>query len=153
MGALGISLVYQALWPRVEHHTTRGPTMAGHLQSDGTRLLLVEDDRMLGVIVEELLEMRNYRVSRCVTVGAALAAIEYELPDLAVLDINVRGEVVFPVADMLAEAGVPFVFVTAAHADTLPAQHGSRPLIRKPFQLDELAAQLQALVGARDGLV
>jgi len=110
------------------------------------RLMLVEDDPLLGQMVEELLESQDYRVDRAVTVEGAMTAMRLAHFDLAVLDINLQDEPVFPVADRLAESGIPFIFVSGAHAHTLPRRHAGRPLLRKPFSLQELVVRLETLV-------
>ncbi len=122
--------------------------MNDHARLANMRLLLVEDDLLLGEIVGELLEAQNYDVTRCITVRAALASIHEEPPQLAVLDINIQDEAVFPVADALADAGIPFLFASAAHGFSIPDRHSQRDLIQKPFLLGDLLLQLKRLGAA-----
>jgi DNA-binding NtrC family response regulator len=63
--------------------------------------------------------------------------------DLAVLDVNLGGEEVFPVAAALAERGVPFVFSTGYGNAGLPAAWRDRPTLQKPFTHDQVRAVLQ----------
>ena len=65
--------------------------------------------------------------------------------DLAVLDINLRGEPVFPVADALAASGVPFVFATGYEEATVPERFRHVPRWEKPFNPDALARALPQL--------
>jgi CheY-like chemotaxis protein len=78
------------------------------------------------------------------SVEAALTTLGRSPVDAALLDINLQGELVFPVANALAERGVPFVFVTAYGASDIPEKHRDRPMVRKPY----FAAALQAALAS-----
>jgi CheY-like chemotaxis protein len=67
------------------------------------------------------------------TTVEALALLQHELPDLTILDINVGGEMVFPVADHLAQAGVPFIILSGHSRQIVPARHKHRPFLQKPY--------------------
>ena len=56
----------------------------------------------------------------------------------AILDVNVDGEEIFPVADILAKRGLPFVFVTGYGERSLPEPYRDRPALQKPFQVEQL---------------
>jgi CheY-like chemotaxis protein len=64
---------------------------------------------------------------------ALMLADRKERPDCAVLDLNLNGEMVFPLADALAERGVPFVFLTGYREDFIPARYANVPRYEKPF--------------------
>jgi CheY-like chemotaxis protein len=68
--------------------------------------------------------------------------------DLAVLDINLRDEMVYPVADALTERGVPFLFATAYQESDLPLRHRGRPFLEKPYEPPALLLGLAKLVRA-----
>lgn len=82
-------------------------------------------------------------------VASALQAVSTEPRlDGAVLDINLAGEVVSPVADRLSERGVPFIFLTGYGWHMLPERFHSRPLVTKPCRQDLLLATLAQAIGA-----
>ena len=62
--------------------------------------------------------------------------------DVAIIDVNLNGEQVWPVADRLAAQGVPYVLATGGHIDPPPAQHASVPVLSKPFTLDAIEPAL-----------
>jgi chemotaxis family two-component system sensor kinase Cph1 len=113
----------------------------------GRRILLVEDELMISMLLETILEDEN-----CTTVGpfgdlsSALTAAHHEIVDAAVLDINLAGEMVFPVADVLAERGVPFLLLSGYGAMGLPQDRRHWPICNKPFNSGELVSVLCRLV-------
>ena len=66
----------------------------------------------------------------------------------AILDVNLDGKEIFPVADILSERGLPFVFVTGYGERSLPERFRDRPALQKPFQAEQLSAALGSLVAA-----
>jgi hypothetical protein len=66
--------------------------------------------------------------------------------DLAILDVNLDGHDVYPVADLIAGRGVPFMFVTGYGGRGLPDSYRGRPTLQKPFQMDELKKMLGQLL-------
>jgi DNA-binding response OmpR family regulator len=91
-----------------------------HLQLTNKRVLVVEDEILVALLVEDMLADAG-----CVVVGPfsrvpqALAAAKTEPIDIALLDVNVAGEMVFPVAHALEERGIPFLFVTGYYPESL----------------------------------
>jgi DNA-binding response OmpR family regulator len=115
------------------------------------RVLLVEDEALVAMLAEdELLEAGARVVGPAATVAEALRLIEMARADgglsAAVLDINLGGEMVSPVADRLAALGVPFVFATGygQGCDTADG-HAGAPVVRKPFDPTELVTALEVL--------
>lgn len=113
----------------------------------GLRILVVEDEALIAMLIEDMLASLG-----CVVVGpigrlapAVSAARQHEL-DCAVLDINLKGEFVLPVADVLERRGIPFLFVTGYGAVGDDRRFAERPLVRKPFKRDEIAQALTQLV-------
>ena len=86
-------------------------------------------------------------VGPCLTVEQCLRACRAESIDAAVLDVDLAGRDVFPVADILRERHVPIVFHTA-HADRLEiaARFGQVPIFRKPADVDELLAGVARII-------
>lgn len=84
----------------------------GHLM--GRSVLLVEDEMMIAWDMEQTLTAAGLRVlGPAASVESALKLIRFERPDAAILDLNLRGELVTPVARRLRQMGVPFVLSTA----------------------------------------
>jgi CheY-like chemotaxis protein len=110
-------------------------------------VLIVEDDVMLGMAIGMSVQEAGYTVAAVApSVEAALAALGRETIDAALLDINLQGELVFPVANALAERGVPFVFVTAQSPEMIPETHRGRPIVPKPYFDGALCAALASVL-------
>ncbi|HZF35791.1 MAG TPA: response regulator [Candidatus Angelobacter sp.] len=97
--------------------------------------MVVEDEALIGLELESLLRDEGATVIGPIgSVRAALASFNGgRALDGALLDINLGEEKVFPVADALAEAHVPFVFLTGHSNEMVPSRHRGRPVIRKPY--------------------
>lgn len=105
----------------------------------GRRILIVEDEFLIADEMAEAFERQGARIlGPAATVKDALTLIE-EPDDLdaAVLDINLRGEMVFPVAEALGEKGIPYVFATGYDSSVLPELY--RKIIRCEKPVDPLA--------------
>ena len=113
----------------------------------GRRVLVVEDELLIAMLIEDALADQD-----CVIVGPyahlqdALAAAATETVDLAVLDVNLAGEKVYPLAEFLAERGIPFVLLSGYGRDAVPANHPEWQACSKPFQPDELVDMLSRQV-------
>lgn len=111
------------------------------------RILVVEDEMMVAVWIEDILETLG-----CVIVGpvskleAAIQIVKEEQFDAAILDITIRGGQVFPVAEVLIERQIPFIFASGYGDWALPENFRGRPRLAKPFTFDELAGTLHALL-------
>jgi DNA-binding response OmpR family regulator len=98
-------------------------------------ILVVEDEPLLAMDVERLLGDVGYRViGPATTPSHALRIIEADRPDLAVVDLNLGREMIFPLLDVLADRAIPFVFVTGHSIEMVPAQHRHRPFLQKPYE-------------------
>ena len=112
----------------------------------GRRILVVEDEALVAMLVEDaLLDAGALVIGPAATVAEALALLKHETPDAAVLDLNLAGETSTPVADALALLGIPFVVATGYGADGLPQGHGAVPVLAKPYDPDDLTAALVRL--------
>lgn len=109
----------------------------------GKRVLVVEDEFLIAMLIEEMLDDAG-----CVVVGPfarvadALTAARTETVDVALLDVNVAGEPVFPVAYQLEERGVPFLFVTGYGQIVLPKERPDWEAQPKPFRAAQLTSHL-----------
>ena len=152
-GALSLTLVVPAtnnelvlVRQSVEHDNVVKLQVAA-----GRRILLVEDEALTGMFMHDLLESFGYDVAGpFMSVEDALAAAESESICVALLDINLRGKCVDPVADVLVRRSVPFMLVTGYASDHIEERFAQVPVLRKPIAPDALRAALINLVEGRD---
>lgn len=122
-------------------------------QLSGRRVLVVEDEMMVSWMLEDMLaELGCEVVGPAAWVGQALAIVDAETIDLAVLDVNLNGQKSFPVADALVARGVPFVFSTGYNNDGIPDTYKDFPMMQKPYDQGNLSTILESLVTARKNL-
>jgi len=106
----------------------------------GRRVLLVEDEMLVVWLIEDMLaDLGCAVVGPAASVNQALAMIDAEAIDVAVLDVNLNGQMSSPIADALATRGVPFVFSTGYDKDTLLDSYRIFPVLQKPFHRSELS--------------
>ena len=110
---------------------------------EGLRVLVVEDEFLIAMLLQDTLESAGCIVSGPIPrLAEALDAAEGGIYDAAVLDVNLAGERIDPVAHMLARRDIPFVFVSGYGTSALPAEYAHRPSLRKPFKMAELLGAL-----------
>jgi len=112
---------------------------------EGCKILVVEDEYVLAMELHSSLESAGATVIGPVgSIDDALSVLEHanEL-DAAVLDVNLRGQKVFAVADALEERGVPFIFTTGYGRSAFPERYANVPRCEKPFEAQALAHALQ----------
>ena len=113
----------------------------------GKRILVVEDEALIAVMVEDMLaELGSVVVGPAATIPAALALVKSEVIDAAVLDVNVRGERIDPVAEALFARGVPVLFATGYGEVRLAKAHKAA-VIDKPYTQEKLARGLARSMG------
>lgn len=110
------------------------------------RILLVEDDLHLAGFVEEALIDIGLEVTHAYSVLDALGQLETVTFDLAVLDVELRDGVVFPVADKLAAANTPYLFASAVYDQLVPVRHQHARFVAKPFHVEELQSAVRELL-------
>lgn len=109
----------------------------------GRRVLIVEDELMIRMLLEDMLgDFGCVIAGEAGTIDMALALVRDTAFDVAVLDVNVEGAVITPVAAELAARGVPFVFATGYGARGLPDGYTDRPVVQKPFETTALEKAL-----------
>jgi CheY-like chemotaxis protein len=114
----------------------------------GRRVLIVEDEYLIASeLALELEKLGAEVIGPASSVREALRLVENEALDGAVLDINLRGERAYPIADALAARAVPFVFATGYDATSLPAAYEDLPRCEKPVNACTLAGMLARQVG------
>jgi DNA-binding response OmpR family regulator len=117
--------------------------MAGGSDLGGKRVLLVEDEMLVSLLIEDALTD-----SKCVIVGpydrvpAALEAARTLALDAAILDVNLAGTKVYPVAEMLSARSIPFLLLSGYGRGATPIEHPTWPVCDKPFKIEQLLAML-----------
>lgn len=107
------------------------------------RVLVVEDESLVAMFLEDVLEdLGHQMVGPYSRVDAALTAAQAEDFDVAILDVNVNGQAIFPVAETIAARGIPFIFSTGYGQKSLPEEYRSRPTLDKPFLPGDVEAVL-----------
>jgi DNA-binding response OmpR family regulator len=111
------------------------------------RILAVEDEFLLSVVLAENLRGAGYEViGPFDTLAEAMKAARRERFDLAVLDINIRGTMVYPLADQILERGIPFLFLTGYVGADLPERLADFPRLPKPYEARLLLREVQRLI-------
>ena len=115
---------------------------------DGREVMLVEDSLIIALDAEDVLgRLGAERVTTASTVEAALDVLETAPPALAMLDINLGDRDSFPIADRLKSMGVPFLFASGyGEQAQLPGNHAGRPVVQKPYTLENVARALDKLL-------
>ena len=112
-------------------------------------VLVVEDEYLIRMLLEDMLVDLGYGVVAAVgTIAEARELATSGEFNAAILDVNLDGQEIFPVADILAERSLPFVFVTGYGERSLPDRYRNRPALQKPFQAEQLSATLAGLMTA-----
>jgi DNA-binding response OmpR family regulator len=111
------------------------------------RILIVEDEMMIAIMLEDMLDELG-----CAVAGIAgkpeeaMAFIESQPIEAAILDVNLNGAHSFAVAEALDERGVPFMFSTGYGAIVLEERYRTRPVLQKPFRQEELEAAVNVML-------
>ncbi len=117
----------------------------------GRRVLVVEDEMIVAWLLEDMLaDLGCTVVGPAASVNQALAMIDAEAIDVAVLDVNLNGQMSYPIADVLAARGVPFVFSTGYDKDRLLDGYRTFPALQKPFHRSELGDTLAKLLTPKE---
>ena len=116
-----------------------------------TRILMVEDEMCLAMMLEDVLSDAGYQVVRAARLKDAMKIARDEHIDAAILDVNLHGETVYPLATQLHESGVPFMFTSAYGRPGIPAEFDRYPVMPKPYPIHELIPAVEGLLGTGDG--
>jgi len=105
----------------------------------GKNVLVVEDEIMIRLLLEDMLGDLGYNIAAAVgRVDDAVKVARTGEFDVAILDVNLNGQTVSPVAEILEARGLPFVFATGYGERGLPERFSNRPTLQKPFQQENL---------------
>jgi DNA-binding response OmpR family regulator len=114
---------------------------------DGVRVLVVEDEYLVAALIEEVLQSAGCIVSGPISrLAEAMNAAGREACEIAVLDVNLAGERVFPVAEILSQRDIPFLFLTGYTTGVVPREYADRPRVCKPFRMADLLGALSSLL-------
>ena len=101
------------------------------------------------MMLEDFLESMGHKViGTAETVQDALAKVEEGGFDVAIVDVHLRGEHVWPVVDRLRALSLPFVLATGGHIAPPPDAHAEAPVLSKPYTIDAIEPALDAACAA-----
>lgn len=124
-----------------------GPLPQESALLEGRKILIVEDEAPIALnLAGAVQQAGGIVIGPVATVAAAHAAMAANRLDGALLDIRLRNETSFPLADVLAVLGIPFVFVSGLSSALMPYTHRERPLFDKPYESAEVIATLARLI-------
>jgi CheY-like chemotaxis protein len=116
---------------------------AAHAVLAGRRVLVVEDEMLVSLLIEAMLNDQACAiVGPFATVPEAVEAAMTEAIDVALLDVNIRGRKVYPVADALTARRIPFLFLSGYGKSAIPHDHPDWRVCSKPFRETDLVAML-----------
>src|SRR5208282_4610550 len=118
----------------------------------GKRVLVVEDELMIRMLLQDMLaDLGHTLAGEAGRIEEALTLAKQSEFDLAILDVNLNGQPISPVVEVLVGRGLPFVFATGYGQRGVPEPYRKTPTLQKPFQLDALAQAIEAAApAARD---
>ncbi len=113
----------------------------------GLRVLVVEDESLVSMLLEDVLEDWGCEIlGPAAHLAAARDLVLRNRPDGAILDVNLGGEPVYPLVELLEERHIPFLFVTGYGRATIAECFRRHPVLAKPFRPAELHDVLAALL-------
>ena len=115
-------------------------------ERNGRRVLVVEDSPVLAPFTADVLdELGYFVVGPAPNMAVAREMVDAGEFDAALMDVHIRGERVFPLCEVLAAKGVPFV-LTSGYADwTMPEKWDERPRLQKPYTIEQVEEVLSGL--------
>jgi DNA-binding NtrC family response regulator len=117
-----------------------------HRPLQGRKILILEDEAPIALsLASAVAQAGGIAIGPAASVAASFALMADHTLDGALLDIRLRGETSFPLADVLAVLGIPFVFVSGLSSALMPYTHRDRPLFDKPYEVRDVIATLARL--------
>lgn len=113
------------------------------------RVLIVEDEMFVAMLIEDMLSELGHEVAGMASrVSTALPLIDTLDFDLAILDVNLAGEMSFPIADAIARKGLPYLFASGYGRQGIVPAHSHRPVLSKPFSSGDLQSAIRSALQA-----
>jgi CheY-like chemotaxis protein len=110
----------------------------------GLSILVVEDEALIRMMVVEMLEELGHRVvAEAGSIATAEPLARSCAFDLAILDINVAGDNIGPIAEIIAQRGLPFALAVTVQKGR-PAMFNDKPVLRKPFLISDIATMIKS---------
>src|SRR5262245_29681351 len=114
------------------------------------RVLLVEDESMVALLLENMLaELGHEVVGPVARLDEAVEMAHGQALGVALLDVNLNGKEIYPVAEALAAREIPFVFITGYGKNVLRAPYRDRPTFQKPFRRDDFGELFATICRAK----
>jgi len=147
----GLNFTLELRYEEANRHSTGSARETQAVRHNGeSRLLLVEDELVVGLFMQDLLKTIGYRPTDPIgRLSEAINAATQERFDGAILDMNLNGEIVYPLAELLTKQRVPFLFVTGYAPGSLDPRFTQVQILQKPVVQDELAGALSQMLGSR----
>ena len=131
--------------PEIEQEVSKGSDLLmAQVKPSGGSVFLVEDEVMIRMMVADMLEELGYSIAA--EAGEIEQALEFAQTmnfDIAILDVNLNGKLISPVADVIEARNRPFIFATGYGTQGLPPEYRDRPVLQKPFQMENLADMIE----------
>jgi CheY-like chemotaxis protein len=119
----------------------------------GNRILAVEDEALVAAMLRDVLTDLGFVViGPIATIAEALDVARGEVIDGAILDVNVGGEAIYPVADALRARDIPFVFLTGYRSDGIDRRYAQVPALEKPIDPQALRCLFTAKAAGANGV-
>jgi CheY-like chemotaxis protein len=122
----------------------------GNSTAGRKRVLVIEDELMIRMLLQDMLDdLGHTLVGEAGRIDEAVTLARQAEFDIAILDVNLNGEPISPVVEVLVERGLPFVFATGYGQRGVPEPYRRTPTLQKPFQAEALAQALEAATPRR----
>jgi DNA-binding response OmpR family regulator len=120
------------------------------MNAKGLRVFLVEDEAMIRMMMVDMLEeLGHVLAAEAGQIDQALELSQSAEFDLAILDVNVRGKLITPVAELIRAREIPIIFATGYGSESLPEEFRDFPALQKPYRLETLAAAIDEMFRSR----
>jgi DNA-binding response OmpR family regulator len=120
------------------------------MRRSGVRVFVVEDEPMIRILVTDMLgELGHTIAAEAGHIDQALELAQSTYFDLAILDVNLKGRLITPVAELIRARGRPIIFATGYGSEGVPEEFRDLPALQKPFQLETLAALIDEVLHPR----
>ena len=117
-------------------------------KKSSVRVLVVEDEFLLSSLLIQDLRAAGYDIAGpCPNLAAAMLAVQTEEFDAAILDINLKGELVYPVAERLTERRIPFLFLSGYATSNIPEKFRALPRLAKPAPAASILQMITRVLG------